>query len=138
MTPTISTEQLVYDCRLMNTAAARGEALMLRDQLVDSDISLDPQALILAPQSVTRIAGAIVRAGSHYEAGCAAALEALSAIGEAVSEGRLRLPEQETPWVAMLGDTLGSLPSTQQEFVDTMLPMVDKNKFRPEEYLLPA
>jgi methanol--5-hydroxybenzimidazolylcobamide Co-methyltransferase len=39
-------EQLAYDCRLMNVAAAGSveDARRLRDWLTDSDAALDPQA----------------------------------------------------------------------------------------------
>ncbi len=136
MTPTISTEQLVYDCRLMNVATHRGETGILRDQLVESDIGLDPQALILAPESVVRIAAVVVAADTPYAAGRAAALETLAIIGEAHAEGRLKLSDQEAPWVGMLTDTLHALPQSQEQFVEQMLPLVDTSKFRPEEYLL--
>ena len=58
MAPTVSFEQLVYDCRLMNGATARGHetALMMRDLHADSDSRLDPQAYILRPDVVQDIA----------------------------------------------------------------------------------
>ena len=49
MAPTISMEQLAYDCRLMNTAAQSGRqnALLLRDWLCESDSRYDPRAYVL-------------------------------------------------------------------------------------------
>lgn len=138
MTPTISTEQLIYDCRLMNVATQCGHSHVLRDMLVESDVWRDPQALILAPVSVVRIAGAIVKQSSPYEAGRAAALEALAVIGEAVAQKRLKLSEQEAPWVEMLTSSIGALPAKEDEFIGQMLPVVDKSKFRPKEYGLVA
>jgi methanol--5-hydroxybenzimidazolylcobamide Co-methyltransferase len=60
--PTVSLEQLAYDCRLMNTALAKGqgEARQLRDWLVESDAALDPQAYVLRPDVVSRLSQRIV------------------------------------------------------------------------------
>lgn len=55
MAPTVSMEQLIYDCRLMNEAAARGFNLKLRDLLADSDSRLDVQAYVLRPDVVLDI-----------------------------------------------------------------------------------
>ena len=53
MAPTVSMEQLIYDCRLMNQASGEGKdsALTLQRWMVDSDAALDPQAFILTPAS---------------------------------------------------------------------------------------
>jgi methanol---5-hydroxybenzimidazolylcobamide Co-methyltransferase len=134
MTPVISTEQLIYDCRLMNVATERGQNLIVRDLLTLSDQWRDPQALILSPENVLRIARAIVNQRSCYDAGRAAALEALSIIDEAVAAGRLKLPEQEQVWPSMLRMNLETLPATEQEFIAQLSPVVDSSKFRPEEY----
>ncbi|NUP88467.1 MAG: methanol--corrinoid methyltransferase, partial [Candidatus Sumerlaeia bacterium] len=47
--PTVFAEMLVYDCRLMNEAARRGEAHRLQDWLIASDARLKPGAFILTP-----------------------------------------------------------------------------------------
>ncbi|MDF2571351.1 MAG: Methanol-cobalamin methyltransferase subunit, partial [Sporomusa sp.] len=41
---TVSMEQLIYDCRLMNIAKERGYGTTMRDLLADSDSKYDPQA----------------------------------------------------------------------------------------------
>ena len=58
--PEAYAETLAYDCRLMNVATARHQALTLRDWLTESDEWLSPQAAILSPQATCRIAEAIV------------------------------------------------------------------------------
>ncbi|MBD3240676.1 MAG: methanol--corrinoid methyltransferase [Chitinivibrionales bacterium] len=136
MTPTIYAEQLVYDCRLMNTAARRGEALTLRDQLVASDIGHDPQALVLAPDNVIRIAQAIVAEPTPVAAGKAAALEALAVIEEAVAHSTLKLSDMEATWPAMLRASLEMLPSNEQQLIDAVAPTLDMAAFRPEDYEL--
>ncbi len=134
MAPTIYAEQLIYDCRLMNVATLKGQALALRDQMVDSDVPYDPQALILAPANVIRIAGVMVKQPDYYRAARAGALEALALIDEEHKAGRLRLGEMEVPWVQMLKDTIGELPDNEDAFVKQVLPTLDVSKFRPEEY----
>ena len=136
MAPTCYAEQLVYDCRLMNTAAEDGPAAVrrLRDWLVRSDAALDPQALILAPDAVFRIAQAIVAAPDHYAAGRAAALEAIAVMREAHAAGRLQLAERETPWLDTMAETVAGLPATEQQFIGEILARVDTTRFRLEEY----
>lgn len=135
-TPVVFAEQLVYDCRLMNTASKRGEAHLLRDQMVDSDRNRDPQALILSPSSAIRIAKAIVKSPNHYTATRAAGLEALVIIDEATQSGKLQLPEMEQAWPAMLNMTLGELPEKCDDFVEKTSPMLDQTKFVSQEYNL--
>jgi methanol--5-hydroxybenzimidazolylcobamide Co-methyltransferase len=134
MAPTCSLEQLVYDCRLMNVAAADGGAGRLRDWLVRSDAGLDPQAWVLAPDNALRIAKAIVAAGDPYQAGVAAAREAIACIREGLADGLLRVPDREKPWLDTLTDALDGLPASEAAFIDRMLGEVDTTRFRPEEY----
>lgn len=55
MAPVVGMEQLVYDCRLMNVAKEKGQGLMMRDLLVESDAPLDVQAWVLRPDVVLKI-----------------------------------------------------------------------------------
>lgn len=57
----VSTEQLIYDCRLMNTATKKGQRTWMRDLLIESDCYLDPQAYVLKPENVFKIAEEIVK-----------------------------------------------------------------------------
>ncbi len=59
--PVVSTEQLIYDCRLMNTATKKGQRTWMRDLLIESDCYLDPQAYVLKPENVFKIAEEIVK-----------------------------------------------------------------------------
>src|SRR5271157_2339676 len=67
--PEAYAETLAYDCRLMNVATARNQALTLRDWLTESDEWLSPQAAMLSPRAVCRIANAIVSAPAIPVAG---------------------------------------------------------------------
>ena len=55
--PEAYAETLAYDCRLMNVATARNQALTLRDWLTESDEWLSPQAAILSPRATCRHRG---------------------------------------------------------------------------------
>jgi methanol--5-hydroxybenzimidazolylcobamide Co-methyltransferase len=136
MAPTCSMEQLSYDCRLMNTASGDGRAaaLQLRDWLCTSDSRLDPQALILAPRSVVRIARAIVEAPTHYQAGRAAGLAAIAIMREAHADGRLPLPEREAVWLDRMESTLAELPESEGQFISDRLALADPSRFLPSEY----
>ena len=82
MAPTVSFEQLAYDCRLMNEATARGKeaALLLRDLHADSDSRLDPQAYVLRPDVVLAISKELVKVDGYYPRAKKAAALAFSHI----------------------------------------------------------
>ncbi len=136
MAPTCYMEQLIYDCRLMNVAAREGHAksLQLRDWLVASDASFDPQALIISPQSSIRLAETLVAAPSHYAAGIAVGLEAIRILRDSHAAGELAIPAKELPWLDRIEEELEDLPDNEADFIDEMMDEVDTTKFNPSEY----
>jgi methanol--5-hydroxybenzimidazolylcobamide Co-methyltransferase len=136
MAPTCYLEQLIYDCRLMNEALADGPdaALLYRKWMVASDAHRDPQAFILAPESAIAIAQAIVGAHTPYAAGQAAALTALRLLRDAHRDRRLKLHPREIPWLDRLQESLETLPATETEFIELMLPQVDTTRFIAADY----
>jgi methanol---5-hydroxybenzimidazolylcobamide Co-methyltransferase len=140
MAPVCYMEQLVYDCRLMNEAAKDGpEArLQLRDWMVRSDAALDPQAMIIAPESAIRLAGAIVGEDTHYAAGKAVARAAIAILREAGAAGSLRIDPKEVPWLDRMEDELDDMPDDEDAFIDEMMQEVDLDVFVPEDYDLPV
>jgi methanol--5-hydroxybenzimidazolylcobamide Co-methyltransferase len=138
MAPTCYLEQLAYDCRLFNRAAADGRrgSLTLRDWLVDSDAALDPQAFVLAPVNVIALAGAIVAQPGPYRAGRAVAREAIRLMRAGADEGRLRIDERERPYLDMMTDALDAMPDDEDAFIASMLGSLDRDKFIPAEYEL--
>lgn len=136
MAPTCFLESLVYDCRLMNQAAAEGDVSIrtLQRWMVASDAPLDPQAFILAPDSVITLARAIVAAPTPYSAGRAVAREALDLLRRAHADGRVAIVERELPYLDMLEQSLDMLPDDEEEFVAGMMAEVDVSKFTPEDY----
>jgi len=138
MAPTCSMEQLAYDVRLFNEAIADGPvaAGFLQRWLVRSDIGLDPQALVLAPESAVQIGREIVGAPNPYRAGVAAGLAAIDLIADAYKDKRLQIPEREVCWLDSIQSALYDLPEDETEFVDTMMDVVDRTTFRPSDYEL--
>ncbi len=134
--PTCSMEQLIYDCRLMNSALGEGKAsaLNLRRWLVNSDAALDPQAWVLTPENVIRIARAIVAAPDHYQAGVAAARTAVDLLREAHHAGRVRILAREVAFIDRMTAQLDELPAGEDEFVAQQQALVDATKYLPAEY----
>ena len=136
MAPTCYLEQLIYDCRLMNEALADGRdaALLYRKWMVNSDVSRDPQAYVLSPDSAVTIAQAIIAAPDHFQAGQAAARVALRLIREGHRDGALKLHPREVPWMERMERMLDSLPADESTFVTRMLGEVDTGKFVAADY----
>jgi methanol---5-hydroxybenzimidazolylcobamide Co-methyltransferase len=113
--PEAFTELLAYDCRLMNTAAARdGGNLILRDWLTASDEWQSPQAAVLSPQATLRIATAIVGTENPYRRTMAAGRVAISILTEGLADGKLRLSRKEQQWLGRIEAALGELPESEE------------------------
>jgi methanol--5-hydroxybenzimidazolylcobamide Co-methyltransferase len=128
MAPTVSFEQLAYDCRLMNTASANGKAtaLLMRDLLADSDSAIDPQAYVLRPDVVLEIAGEIVKENGYYERIRKAAALALGKIQKAYEDGRLALDEKELMWLDRMEEDVDALPADVGSLTELMIPQCEK------------
>ena len=135
MAPTVYLEQLEYDTRLMNQALKGGKATasMLQKLFADSDQSLDPQAIILAPQNVITIAEEIVKGTNYIDASVKGAQKGLDIIESAYNSGQLLLPEMEIVWIDLLRQALTEIPTDESQFVEEMLPTLE-GKFIPKEY----
>jgi len=136
MAPTISLEQLVYDCRLFNLAIddGREKANMLRDWLVRSDAALDPQAYILTPAAAIEISRAIVAAPDHYTASKAAAQTTINLLRNAHNAGKLKLADRELPWLDIIDSALAELPAKEGDFISQQMGLLATEKFIPAEY----
>ncbi len=110
MAPTVSLEQLAYDCRLMNKASEKGmdKALLMRDLLADSDSLFDPQAYVLRPDVVLRISEAIVKEEGSYNRMKKAATEAIEELRKAYDAGSVRILDKELKWLDTMSDQLES------------------------------
>lgn len=136
MAPTAYMEQLEYDARLMNQALKAGTvpSHILQQLLVASDIYTDPQALILSPENVIRISKELVKGNSYVANARDGALAAIDIIEEALASGQMKLSEMETCYLPILREELSSIPDSESEFVEMMLPVLDQSKFIMAEY----
>lgn len=136
MAPTAYIEQLEYDVRLMNQALKDGNThrRVLQQLLVGSDIYTDPQALILSPENVIRISKKLIEGDSYVANARNGALEAINIIEEALHSGQMKLSDLETGYLPVLRDELYSIPENESDFVEMMMPLIDKSKFTPAEY----
>ena len=140
MAPTCYMEQLIYDCRLMNTARSHGKesARQLQRWLVESDVATDPQAFIISPESSVELARVIVGSDTHYHAGAAVARKAVELLRSAHAGGKLRVAPNELIWFDSMQETLDELPESETEFIARQLALADRKRFLPEEYGLKA
>ncbi|WP_026486500.1 methanol--corrinoid methyltransferase [Caldanaerobius polysaccharolyticus] len=136
MAPTVSMEQLIYDCRLMNRAYASGKegALKLRDWLADSDSYLDPQAYVLRPDVVLRISDKIVRAQGDLKRAKVGAQAAIEELRRAANDKEVDLPERELKWLDIMEAQLEDTPDDEQELWYQLKDDIDCSKVAVEEY----
>ncbi|MEI6102118.1 MAG: methyltransferase MtaB domain-containing protein, partial [Eubacteriales bacterium] len=125
---TVSFEQLTYDCRLMNTASARGRdtAILLRDLHADSDSGLDPQAYVLRPDVVLEISKELVKEKGYYARIKKAAALSLEKIEKAYKEGQLTLDDKEQMWMDRMGEDIAALPADVDTLTENMIPQCEK------------
>ncbi len=136
MAPTVSAEQLIYDCRLMNKATEKGpeSALLLRDLMADSDSFYDPQAYVLRPDVVLELSKKILAVESPLERSKVAAFATLDILQEASLSGELQIDEKETMWFDVLKQQLDSIPDSEERFIGEMVDKCKNDKFNPEKY----
>ncbi len=139
MAPTVSMEQLIYDCRLMNEARAGvAGALQLRDWLVRSDAPRDAQAFIFTPDNAIALAQTIVDAPNHYQAGVDVSRKTIEILRAGKASGQVKIPEREMMYVDIMAQALDTMPESEEEFISQMMREVDLSKIVPADYLLPT
>jgi methanol--5-hydroxybenzimidazolylcobamide Co-methyltransferase len=126
-------ELLAYDCRLFNTAIKAGESLTLRNWLVESDVERSVEALMLEPDAVIKIAGAIVAQSSGYSRTKAAVETASDLINQHTSSGRIILSDVENKWLKKIRVEIESLPKHEAEAIEDVAGMYN-GMFLKEAY----
>ncbi|WP_041668821.1 methanol--corrinoid methyltransferase [Acetobacterium woodii] len=136
MAPVVGMEQLIYDCRLMNAATAKGQQFMMRDLLSDSDASLDPQAYVLSPEVVLRISAEIVKAtpDGHLAMTIAAARGAIEEIKAGITSGKVQADKRDMKWLDKMSRQIDTIPNDPHEFYKMMEPELDLTTFTASEY----
>jgi methanol--5-hydroxybenzimidazolylcobamide Co-methyltransferase len=136
MAPTVSMEQLVYDCRLMNTAKKDGaaSALKLRQWLADSDSALSPQAYVLRPDVVLDISRILVSESDPYKRTKIGSIAAVNSLRKAIGVGEVAVNPREVRWLDIMEAQLEELPDTAEACWERMKNELDRSKFIPSEY----
>lgn len=136
MAPTISMEQLIYDCRLMNQATKRGNdtRILMRDLLADSDSKLDPQAYVLRPDVVLDISNELVKYNDPFSRTKAAALLAIDRLRKAINNKEVLILEREKSWLDNMEAQLEMVPADEQQFINDMVGENTSEKFVPAKY----
>lgn len=136
MAPTVSMEQLVYDCRLMNVASSKGHhhAVTLRDWLAESDARHDPQALVLQPQVVVGISRQIIRESTPLRRSIVAAQAAIDTIRSAIDKGEVHVDEREIAYLDVMAGQVASIPEDEEQFIADMMEACESEKFDPKKY----
>jgi methanol--5-hydroxybenzimidazolylcobamide Co-methyltransferase len=134
--PTVCLEQLAYDCRLMNVTLACADTAprTLRDWLVESDAALDPQAYVLRPDVVLRLAHCIMEEPTPYSRTRRAILSTLQELRQAHSRAHLKLLPPEIKWLDRLQTQADDLPEKEEELIAEMIQSPGAMPFLPEEY----
>ncbi len=132
--PVVSTEQLIYDCRLMNVATRKGQTKLMRDLLVESDCYLDPQAYVLRPDVAFEIGKEIVKTQDPFIRTLNTAKLTLDIIKKAVDRKELAIEERELNWLDILESQLDEIPEDEEAFIAEMKKEVDSSKYNPSEY----
>ena len=132
--PVVSTEQLIYDCRLMNVATKKGHAKLMRDLLVESDCYLDPQAYVLRPDVAFEIGNEIVKTQDPFIRTLNTAKLTIDILRRAVDKKELELEEREMNWLDILEGQIEDIPEDEEAFIAEMKEEVDASKYNPSEY----
>jgi len=131
--PEVFTEVLAYDCRLMNVASDKGDALRLRNWLTESDEWLSPQAAVLSPEATMTIARAIASEKDHYNQTIAAGRAAVGILRVGVQRQQLTLRVKEAQWLDRIERELDSLPAEETKLVEEMMEQ-HGTEFRASSY----
>ncbi|MEN8193968.1 MAG: methyltransferase MtaB domain-containing protein [Bacteroidota bacterium] len=126
-------ELLTYDCRLYNTALDEGNALMMRNMLVKSDIPHSVEALMLEPKVVIEIAQSIVKNKGGYNQTKASVQTAFTAIENALQQNVLSISNIEREWMDKLKKAIDAMADSEEEALDYLKTMYG-DVFKPEAY----
>jgi len=113
-------EMLAYDCRLMNVASQKNEALKMRDWLVESDSSLNVEALILKPEHVIEISNAIISKSGGYAQTVSAVNKAFEIIKTAYNKNEVEISENEQAWIEKLETDLVLISENEGQSVENL------------------
>ncbi len=97
--------------------------------------NLDPQAYVLKPSIVLEIAKDIINEPSRLTCRTRKAAQVtLNKLKEAVNTDELSFSKQELRWLDSLSKSADELPEDENEFIQSVLPNIDRGKVQLSEY----
>lgn len=138
MAPVVGMEQLVYDCRLMNVAKEKGQGLIMRDLLTESDAPLDVQAWVLRPDVVLKIAGELVKEQDNFLRTKLAAKLTINELRDAIKAEKVKADRRDMKWLDKMEKAVDTIPDDLEQFYAEIKPELDMDKWHPEGYGLKA
>lgn len=138
MAPVVGMEQLVYDCRLMNVAKEKGQGLIMRDLLTESDAPLDVQAWVLRPDVVLKIAGELVKEQDNFLRTKLAAKLTINELRDAIKAEKVNADRRDMKWLDKMEKAVDTIPDDPEQFYAEIKPELDMDKWHPEGYGLKA
>jgi methanol--5-hydroxybenzimidazolylcobamide Co-methyltransferase len=123
--PTVFTEILAYDCRIMNQSIEDGTQRLLKELFVKSDEFKNVQAFVISPESSVKIAKAIVQYEDDFLRTRAAGLKAIDLIREAVKEKKLNLSDREINWLDRIESDIVKF-DTEETVINEVAPLYGK------------
>ncbi len=128
---------LGYECSLMNTAIATGNAKTLRDLYMASDRTRGPEGYVLAYDNAWKVGKAIVENGDNYYLRAkAAGLTGAKIIREGYDKKELILTKKQLDVLDAIIKELSALPDDEDKFYDYCVKKYkdDVPHFNPKSY----
>jgi methanol--5-hydroxybenzimidazolylcobamide Co-methyltransferase len=94
----------------------------------------DPQAYVLRPDVVLRLAAEIVAEPTAYLRTRRAALAVLAELREGQAAGEFALTKPEANWLGRLSRQAEALPEDEGRFIEEMVAGADRQKVRLDQY----
>jgi methanol--5-hydroxybenzimidazolylcobamide Co-methyltransferase len=94
----------------------------------------DPQAYVLRPDVVLKLAAAIVAEPTAYLRTRRAALAVLEALRQGHAEKEFSLSKPEANWLDRLSAQAEDLPEDEGRFIEEMVAGADRDKVRFDQY----
>lgn len=136
MAPIVGMEQLIFDCRMLNTASKMGQRTTMRDIMIESDAPLDVQGYVLKPEVVLEISKEILKHDDDFMRTKAAASKTIEILSDAIESGKVACAERDAAWLDMMADTIDEIPDDKMEFYEEMKDELEEGSFLPGEYNL--
>lgn len=131
---TAGMEQLIYDCRMMNTAKKLGYQKQMMEILQESDCHLDPHAYILRPDVIMQIAPEIIKSDNPLVRTKTAAACAVKVLKEAVKTGQVAVDERDAAYLDIMEEQIADIPDDAGKFWEEIREDIDESKFTAKDY----